>query len=195
MFKNRETKDKFTLIELLVVIAIIAILASMLLPALNKAREKGKAATCKNNLKQLGKAFIMYADDYNGFLPPALANGTHWWCRNEILGPYFGYFRTGGGVMHCPSNVGIPANHAQSNYTFNAKAELKKLAKILKPSEAIILPDSASLDPAQWLAFDSGNWSTRVGLIRHSNGTNCQFVDGHVSWKNDFNADNVTKGY
>jgi prepilin-type N-terminal cleavage/methylation domain-containing protein/prepilin-type processing-associated H-X9-DG protein len=63
-------KRKFTLIELLVVIAIIAILAAILLPALNSARERGRSASCLNNLKQIASAAAMYVDNFDGYTIP-----------------------------------------------------------------------------------------------------------------------------
>lgn len=63
-------KQRFTLIELLVVIAIIAILASMLIPALGGARQRAVSVACLNNLKQIGLAYQMYEGDWNGYMPP-----------------------------------------------------------------------------------------------------------------------------
>ena len=88
MRHNQSRKKAFTLIELLVVIVIIGILAAMLLPALNRARQKAFQATCIANVKQWGTAFAMYADDWNGTLYYD-KSGVHF---DDTGNPYEFYF-------------------------------------------------------------------------------------------------------
>ena len=101
--------QKFTLIELLVVVAIIGILAAMLMPTLGKARERARQISCANNLKQIGAAFNMYADDNDGQIPNSWTVTVE-----EYLAPDYIDIQ----IFLCPTKG---SSAGTNDYTYNGK--------------------------------------------------------------------------
>ena len=201
----------FTLIELLVVIAIIAILAAILLPALNSARERGRAASCINNLKQCGTMTLAYTDDFGGFFVPYTLtdDSARRWDQEAIeylksyLNVQSGFIATYGeitdygkynalaGTLNCPSageNKYWSMDYGMNMYLYHAANNMVWGHDGTSVKKYYILSKTPS--PSETFVFGDGfkyviggkdNTGGEGFIYRHNQNTNMVFADGHVS--------------
>ena len=184
----------FTLIELLVVMAIIAILAALLLPALARAKEKGRQSSCINSVRQQTLAVLMYADDHDGVLPPTAyddpnGNEVDW---PTILDPYLNYVAK---IHLCPTDQKSQINSYGLNelmfvdLTDPSPPAPTRLATLRTPSLTVMQGDLGTADDLVSQRPDTEKLTAPGSDLndekdarpstRHSGRCDLGFMDGH----------------
>lgn len=211
---NAPPRRAFTLIELLVVIAILGVLASLLLPALGRARQHARAAQCRGHLRQIGFAIQMYGDDHHDELPRSTHSSFSFrqppWSR--AIAPYLGtagdtpwtnLFR---GVYRCPIHK---PKAGQYSYGLNVYFELspeaddyvgtprtwRRLPEIPQPTVTLLLGEvPGTADHIMSHFWTAEEFGSDADLTRHVGRANYGFVDGHVGNRRPVEVYDPTRG-
>jgi prepilin-type N-terminal cleavage/methylation domain-containing protein/prepilin-type processing-associated H-X9-DG protein len=195
-------KHGFTLVELLVVMGIISVLIAMLLPALNKARDSAKTVQCASNMRQIGLAFIMYANDNHSYLPAFYDYFAYkQWSKalvdskylpvgtNALVCPSFlpekfdgSYSHTYGMPVYYYRPASYPPGYTPIPYDFIGTDywDQPKLSRMTDLSKTYLLTDSwYRYDIFQYYYIDNNNSAAAIHL-RHNNRANALLADGSV---------------
>jgi len=195
--RRGSTGTAFTLIELLVVIAIIAVLAALLLPALARVKDSAKSIQCLNQMRQIGLAMRLYADD-NGDLFPrsqhsAAANHQQVWER--AIAPLLGggssdttaWTNLVSGIYHCPADLAPRYVDYGLNAYFEVATGCNRVSSIRRPSGTVSfceIDSAAKTDhvmPWEWEQASDPWLNDVVTPFRHRQQSNYVYVDGHAA--------------
>lgn len=210
--KNR-FRSAFTLIELLVVIAIIAILASLLLPALARAKTKAQGIKCLGNLKQLQLGWLMYADDHGGLMPPqnlpapwVLGNAQEDLTMSNLQQGVLFPYTPSAAIYHCPADQSTVTGHRDllrtrsysldsylgrvpppNNPSINIPRFKLRYPEIVNPGPsrvyAFIDEDDRTINDGTFFCTEEYGMWADLPAARHSLGANVSYADGHAEPK------------
>lgn len=197
---SSQARHAFTLIDIAVICAILGIAAALTVSTFGRARANARSSSCQNNLMQLGLAFRIYREDYDGSFPPARIGGVRvvappvnaWDLKppvgwEDALTPYLKNYS----VNFCPGQglkYGDPTTSSGTHFFFNGNLSALSSTKIKTPAATLLLGDgndgheqangtyNKTALPARWLSdYNSPSY-------RHLGGANYTFADGHVKW-------------
>lgn len=195
--KSNRPADAFTLVEMLVTIGIIALLAALLLPALNLGKQRAKQVVCENQLQQIGIAFQSFAHDHDNKFPMQVAaddGGSLEFVQNGYLvnGPFYFEFRhfqpladilATPKILICPADTRLPATNFNTLQNSNLSYFIGITAEYTQPM-SVLAGDGNLASTTTLLRKNAGSRLTWTATLHHFRG-NVLFADGHVEeWGN-----------